>query len=208
MTESPHPANTPYYGPRHPPRTTPASSRRPSLAASSSPSATPPTAASGPTSSRTAPSKRASGPPAMPRRCSVRAPSSAAPPRSASRFHGSLSTPPRATATLPVRGDAANSAQSLLIMSLPGKEVGILQPVYLPVARELTYNGSLWIKHVRGPVVVSLSLRRPSHSTRNPRRPPAVQASAARLDQIPLHPHPQSRHRRPPRARRPRHLAL
>jgi alpha-N-arabinofuranosidase len=46
---------------------------------------------------------------------------------------------------LPVRGDAANSAQSLLIMSLPGKEVGILQEVYLPVHRELAYHGSLWL---------------------------------------------------------------
>ena len=60
----------------------------------------------------------------------------------------------------PVRGDAANSSQSLLIMSLPGKEVGILQQVFLPARRELTYNGSLWLKHVRGPAAVSISLRR------------------------------------------------
>ena len=32
----------------------------------------------------------------------------------------------------PVRGEAANSAQSMLLMSLPGKEVGILEEVYLP----------------------------------------------------------------------------
>ena len=63
----------------------------------------------------------------------------------------------------PVRGDAANSAQSVLIMSLPGKEVGILQQVYLPIERELSYNGSLWIKHVRGPAGVSLSFRRHEH---------------------------------------------
>ena len=63
----------------------------------------------------------------------------------------------------PVRGDAANSSQSILIMSLPGKEVGVLQPVYLPVQRELTYNGSIWLKHVRGPNAVSLSLRRHDH---------------------------------------------
>ena len=63
----------------------------------------------------------------------------------------------------PIRGDAANSTQSLLIMSLPGKEVGILQRVYLPVHRELAYNGSLWLKHVRGPSVVSISIRRHAH---------------------------------------------
>lgn len=63
----------------------------------------------------------------------------------------------------PVRGDAANSAQSMLLMSLPGKEVGILQQVYLPVHRELNYNGSLWLKHVRGNEAVKLSLRRHAH---------------------------------------------
>lgn len=60
----------------------------------------------------------------------------------------------------PIRGDAANSYQSLLIMSLPGKETGVLQRVYLPVQRELTYTGSFWIKHVQGPDSVKLSLRR------------------------------------------------
>ena len=53
---------------------------------------------------------------------------------------------------LPVWGDAANSSRSLLIMSLPGKEVGIRQMVYLPVHRELTYTGSVWLKHVEGPI--------------------------------------------------------
>ena len=60
----------------------------------------------------------------------------------------------------PIRGDAANSYQSLLIMSLPGKEVGILQRVYLPVQRQLTYAGAIWIKHVEGPAAVRISLRR------------------------------------------------
>ena len=60
----------------------------------------------------------------------------------------------------PIRGDAANSYQSLLLMSLPGKEVGILERVYLPVQRELTYTGSLWIKHIEGPQEVRVSLRR------------------------------------------------
>ena len=63
----------------------------------------------------------------------------------------------------PVRGDAANSFQSILIMALPGKEVGILEKVYLPVQRELTYNGSLWIKHVEGGPEVRVSLRRRGH---------------------------------------------
>jgi alpha-L-arabinofuranosidase len=63
----------------------------------------------------------------------------------------------------PVRGDAANSAQSLLIMSLPGKEVGVLQQVYLPVHRELSYKGNIWIKRIRGQEPISVSLRRHSH---------------------------------------------
>ncbi len=65
---------------------------------------------------------------------------------------------------LPVRGDAANSAQSILIMALPGKEVGVLEKVYLPVARELTYHGSLWVRHVRGQNTLSVSLRRHAHT--------------------------------------------
>jgi alpha-N-arabinofuranosidase len=60
---------------------------------------------------------------------------------------------------LPVWGDAANSSRSLLIMSMPGKEVGVRQMVYLPVHRELTYTGSVWLKHVRGPAQVMVSLR-------------------------------------------------
>ncbi len=64
---------------------------------------------------------------------------------------------------LPVRGDAANSEQSVLIMSLPGKEVGVLERVYLPVHRELAYNGAVWVKHVRGNDQVLVSLRRHDH---------------------------------------------
>src|ERR1700728_1743481 len=63
----------------------------------------------------------------------------------------------------PVRGDAANSAQSVLLMSLPDKEVGILEQVYLPVHRELKYTGSMWLKHVEGNDSVKLSLRRHAH---------------------------------------------
>ena len=63
----------------------------------------------------------------------------------------------------PIRGDVANSAQSILLMSLPGKEVGMLEQVYLPVQRELKYSGSLWLKHVEGNDKVKLSLRRHAH---------------------------------------------
>jgi len=64
---------------------------------------------------------------------------------------------------LPIWGDAANSGRSLLIMSLPGKEVGIRQMVYLPVHRELAYTGSIWLKHRQGPTNVTVSLRRHGH---------------------------------------------
>jgi alpha-L-arabinofuranosidase len=64
---------------------------------------------------------------------------------------------------LPVWGDAANSNRSLLIMSLPGKEVGIRQMVYLPVQRELAYTGSVWLKHKQGPAKVTVSLRVHGH---------------------------------------------
>ena len=60
----------------------------------------------------------------------------------------------------PVRGDAANSAQSVLLMSLPNQEVGIVEQVYLPTHRELRYHGSIWLKRVDGNVPVRLSLRR------------------------------------------------
>ena len=60
----------------------------------------------------------------------------------------------------PIRGDAANSYQSLLLMALPGKEVGVQERVYLPVQRELAYNGSLWVKHVENGGAVRISLRR------------------------------------------------
>ncbi len=67
---------------------------------------------------------------------------------------------------LPVWGDAANSSRSLLIMSLPGKEVGIRQMVYLPVHRELSYTGSVWLKHMQGPTKVTVSIRAHNHEDR------------------------------------------
>jgi len=57
-------------------------------------------------------------------------------------------------------GDAANSARSLLIMALPGKQTGVRQEVYLPVHRVLRYTGSLYAKPVSGPKEVEVSLRR------------------------------------------------
>lgn len=67
---------------------------------------------------------------------------------------------------LPVWGDAANSSRSLLIMSMPDKEVGVRQRVYLPVQRELTYTGSVWLKHKEGPATVTVSLRAHGHEDR------------------------------------------
>ena len=63
----------------------------------------------------------------------------------------------------PVRGDASNGAQSMLLMSLPGKEVGLLQQIYLPTHRELRYNGTVWLKGVDGSSPVHVSLRRHAH---------------------------------------------
>jgi alpha-N-arabinofuranosidase len=63
----------------------------------------------------------------------------------------------------PVRGDAANSYQSLLLMGMPGKETGIEETVCLPVHRELGYRGSIWIKHVNGAAPVTISVRRHGH---------------------------------------------
>lgn len=60
--------------------------------------------------------------------------------------------------------DAANSARSLLVMALPGKQTGVRQQVYLPVYRTLKYGGSFYAKHVSGPAGAEVSLRRRNHS--------------------------------------------
>ncbi|MGA8597715.1 MAG: alpha-L-arabinofuranosidase C-terminal domain-containing protein [Bryobacteraceae bacterium] len=60
----------------------------------------------------------------------------------------------------PRRGDAANSYQSIAIFGLPNREVGIRQQVFLPVHRELTYRGSLFVKHLSGSDLIRASLRR------------------------------------------------
>jgi alpha-L-arabinofuranosidase len=57
-------------------------------------------------------------------------------------------------------GDAANSARSLLIMALPGKQTGVRQEVYLPVHRVLRYTGSLYAKPVSGLKDIEVSLRK------------------------------------------------
>jgi alpha-N-arabinofuranosidase len=57
-------------------------------------------------------------------------------------------------------GDAANSARSLLIMGLPGKQTGVRQGVYLPVHRVLRYTGSIYVKPAGGPAEVEVSLRK------------------------------------------------
>jgi alpha-N-arabinofuranosidase len=86
---------------------------------------------------------------------------------------------------LPVRGDAANSTQSVLIMSLPGKEIGIRERVYLSPQRELHYIGALWIKHVRGGSAVRVSVRRHAHPE-NTLASTSVTASATEWTQYPF----------------------
>ncbi len=56
-------------------------------------------------------------------------------------------------------GDAANSWQSLEILGQPDELTGIMQKVYLPVQRELTYNVSLYARHVSGPAGLTVSFR-------------------------------------------------
>jgi len=63
----------------------------------------------------------------------------------------------------PCWGDAANSARSLLIMALPGKQTGVRQQVYLPVHRVLRYIGSLYAKPVSGGREIEVSLRKRDH---------------------------------------------
>jgi alpha-N-arabinofuranosidase len=57
-------------------------------------------------------------------------------------------------------GNAANSWRSLEVMGVPGEPTGIRQKVYLPVRRVLTYNGSLFAKHLIGPAELTLELRK------------------------------------------------
>lgn len=56
-------------------------------------------------------------------------------------------------------GNAANSWRSLVVMGVPGQPTGIRQQVYLPVQRELTYNGSFFARHLSGPSTLTISFR-------------------------------------------------
>ncbi|MGH9345274.1 MAG: alpha-L-arabinofuranosidase C-terminal domain-containing protein [Terriglobia bacterium] len=58
-------------------------------------------------------------------------------------------------------GNAANSWQSLEILGMPGKQVGIMQRVYLPVPRELRYRVSIYAKHLSGPTGLTVLFRNP-----------------------------------------------
>ena len=60
-------------------------------------------------------------------------------------------------------GKAANSASYLYVMGLPDREVGIRQPVYLPLERELAYRGVLFASAAEGAVALSVSFRRHDH---------------------------------------------
>ena len=61
-------------------------------------------------------------------------------------------------------GDSANSSRSLEIIGVPGQPTGIQQRVYLPVPRELTYQGSIYARHLSGEGRLSVSLRSRSAS--------------------------------------------
>ena len=61
-------------------------------------------------------------------------------------------------------GDAANSWRSLAVLGVPGKPTGIKQKVYLPIPRELRYQGAIYTKHLSGPAELEISLRRRDHS--------------------------------------------
>ena len=56
-------------------------------------------------------------------------------------------------------GNAANSWRSLVVMGVPGQPTGIRQQVYLPVQRELVYNGSFFARHLSGPSTLTISFR-------------------------------------------------
>ncbi len=56
-------------------------------------------------------------------------------------------------------GDAANSWQSLELLGQLHEQVGIMQQVYLPVQRVLSYRASLYVRHVSGPTGVTVLLK-------------------------------------------------
>jgi alpha-N-arabinofuranosidase len=60
-------------------------------------------------------------------------------------------------------GNAANSWRSLAIFGVPGAQTGVKQQVFLPIHRELEYNGSIYVKHLSGPTRIAISIRRRDH---------------------------------------------
>ncbi len=59
-------------------------------------------------------------------------------------------------------GHAANSYQSVEVMGLQDTPVGILQKVYLPVHRVLSYKATLYARHISGPTTLKLMFRDPA----------------------------------------------
>ncbi|MCL5006431.1 MAG: hypothetical protein M1404_07825 [Acidobacteria bacterium] len=57
-------------------------------------------------------------------------------------------------------GGAANSSRYLYLMGMAGQEVGIRQSVYLPVERELDYDGVLFVRSHEGQQELAVSFRR------------------------------------------------
>lgn len=60
-------------------------------------------------------------------------------------------------------GNAANSSSYLYLIGLPGREVGIRQPVYPPIERELDYRGVLFASDADPAISLSVSIRRHDH---------------------------------------------
>ena len=60
----------------------------------------------------------------------------------------------------PSWGNAANSWRSLVVLGVLGEPTGIKQKVYLPVQRTLSYQGSLYARHIAGPSGLTITLRR------------------------------------------------
>ena len=63
-------------------------------------------------------------------------------------------------------GSAANSSDYLYVMGMPGREIGIRQPVYLPVERQLEYHGLLFALADAGPIALNVSFRQHDNADR------------------------------------------
>lgn len=82
-------------------------------------------------------------------------------------------------------GDAANSWMALRIFGVPGEPTGIRQEVYLPVHRTLSYDGSLYARHVSGPAGLTISLR--AHDSEEVLASAHVDAAAASWTKYTFH---------------------